>query len=69
MSVDNQASNSSMQSEHVPKASCYLRCVYQSMGPDALDLLSFGALDLVEVPAELQAHPIVGRRVEEPREP
>ena len=47
----------------------HLRHAYRLMGPDALNLLSLRALGLVEVPTELQAHPEVGRRAEEPGEP
>ena len=39
-----------------------LRDVYQFIWPDAFDLIRFGALGVVKVPAEWQAHPEVGRR-------
>ena len=42
-----------------------LRYVYQFIRLDAFDLICFGSLGMVKVPAEWQAHPEVVRRAEE----
>ena len=66
---DIQASNLCMPSDHPARTGTHLWRAYQLMRPDALDLLPFGALSLVEIPTELQVHPEIGRCAEKPSEP